>query len=1107
MAAATAAAFGVARVDAANFTWNNAAGGFFGLGSNWTPVGTPAAADAALFQLPNTYTVTFFAPATNTQFSVTDGTVTLNLDGQAYTLTNAFVGQSLVTTPTSPRLTVTNGTLSSNVLSLAPSSGGTGVLVLGTNARYIGTAVSIIGGQGSGTLLVQSGGSFNSTSYLDVADATASFGAVSISDPGSTVSCGTIIVGQFGNGNLSIANGGVLNCASAAYVPLANVASSTAQATVSGPGSAWNLAGQLEVGNTGAASLTIANGGRVTSTGNFSSIVGAGTFASGTVSVTGAGSIWDSGTVGLTIGSLGRAEVDVTAGGVVNSGQTLLASGGSTSLGVGNVSGAGSTWNCASINLGLNGAAIFNVVNGGQLNVGSNLTVNAPASAAAAVLTLNGGTIVCGSFTRLGTFSFNDGTLIVTSGVYQNSAAVAPLAIDGNSVSANPTLVLKGASSMTNVSTLTVGQNRNGTVVLSDRATVNLTAGVSIAAAAGSNGTLIVGGGDANAGATASVTATGTVSVGGNGFSLGGNGTLIINAGGSVVANGGMLFGPDGYVRLNGGSLTVGTTALSAYVGSRFQFDAGQLFFNFDFVNTSQFWNDYFFGPTDTLRAGMVLSPGQNNTFGIGAPLTIDGGLIGNNFLSTGSLSNSSVLTIKSGGVNVGGRVTNTAGGLISLSGNSSIVTPVGGFVNNGNVQMASPQSQIVAPFTNNGTLRGTGNVAGAFTNNAAGQVVIGSGERLVFLGGAFTNSGLVSATHGEAQFDGTVTNNATGSIAGHDNTLRFNAGLNNAGSLLFTSGQSDVFGDIVNNSGGKVIVSGGGTTTFYDTITNNTGAELRVSIGGTGVFFGAVNGPGAISGSGLKIFEGGQSSVAALATGSGSSIVEADASLIADNIQESSLTLSGAFTVRANGTSAATSRLNHLNVDGGTNSWLGKFDLNDNALVIDYAATDPSPLSDIRNQIKSGYSSGSWTGNGITSSTAAAAATSSHRTAIGYAEASSLGAGSFAGQTVDGTAVLTRYTLAGDSNLDRKVDLTDFTFLAANFNGTNRTWLQGDYNYDGTVDLTDFTLLASNFNQFLASDAASLGATVPEPCGAALCGAALVTVLGRRRRRTTAAC
>jgi hypothetical protein len=48
----------------------------------------------------------------------------------------------------------------------------------------------------------------------------------------------------------------------------------------------------------------------------------------------------------------------------------------------------------------------------------------------------------------------------------------------------------------------------------------------------------------------------------------------------------------------------------------------------------------------------------------------------------------------------------------------------------------------------------------------------------------------------------------------------------------------------------------------------------------------------------------------------------------------------------------------------------------------------------------------------------------------------------------------------------DRKIDLTDFTTLAANFNGTNKTFSQADFSYDGKVDLTDFTILAANFNK-----------------------------------------
>jgi hypothetical protein len=78
-------------------------------------------------------------------------------------------------------------------------------------------------------------------------------------------------------------------------------------------------------------------------------------------------------------------------------------------------------------------------------------------------------------------------------------------------------------------------------------------------------------------------------------------------------------------------------------------------------------------------------------------------------------------------------------------------------------------------------------------------------------------------------------------------------------------------------------------------------------------------------------------------------------------------------------------------------------------------------------------------------------------------------------------------FTMSGDANHDRKVDLTDFTTLAANFNGQNRTFSQADFSYDGKVDLTDFTILAANFNKTLPAQSppsASIAAA-PRPSAA----------------------
>jgi hypothetical protein len=55
-------------------------------------------------------------------------------------------------------------------------------------------------------------------------------------------------------------------------------------------------------------------------------------------------------------------------------------------------------------------------------------------------------------------------------------------------------------------------------------------------------------------------------------------------------------------------------------------------------------------------------------------------------------------------------------------------------------------------------------------------------------------------------------------------------------------------------------------------------------------------------------------------------------------------------------------------------------------------------------------------------------------------------------------------------------------------------------HHYDGTVDLTDFTFLASNFNQTLAAGGGRPGSVVPEP--SFLLSLSLMVLLRRRTVR-----
>jgi hypothetical protein len=122
------------------------------------------------------------------------------------------------------------------------------------------------------------------------------------------------------------------------------------------------------------------------------------------------------------------------------------------------------------------------------------------------------------------------------------------------------------------------------------------------------------------------------------------------------------------------------------------------------------------------------------------------------------------------------------------------------------------------------------------------------------------------------------------------------------------------------------------------------------------------------------------------------------------------------------------------------------------------------------------------------------------HKTGLGFAEADALGLGTFGGLSIDGSAVLIRYTLAGDSNLDGAVDSIDFNSLASHFGQSNQTWLNGDFNYDDMVDSLDFNALAANFGELIPAQGRSLS-LVPEP-GTLGSGLLLAVPLLKRNQR-----
>jgi hypothetical protein len=173
-----------------------------------------------------------------------------------------------------------------------------------------------------------------------------------------------------------------------------------------------------------------------------------------------------------------------------------------------------------------------------------------------------------------------------------------------------------------------------------------------------------------------------------------------------------------------------------------------------------------------------------------------------------------------------------------------------------------------------------------------------------------------------------------------------------------------------------------------------------------------------------------------------------------------------------------------------------GTLDVKNNEVVI-----HNGNLSTITSEVAAGYAGGTWSGNGITSSTAQADPTHVH--AVGVEQI--------------GTDVKVAYTYYGDANLSGAVDGSDYSLIDSSYlnERTSHTsisgWQNGDFNYDGVVNGSDYTLIDNAFNSQgpalsaaeLASSTAEIsGTSVPEPIGLAslaICGLGL---FGRRRRR-----
>jgi T5SS/PEP-CTERM-associated repeat protein len=355
-----------------------------------------------------------------------NGTVTVTGVGSTWTNSAEFtVGQF----GTGTLMVEAGGSVSNTEGFVGGFHSGTGTATItGAGSMWTNSGNLSVGDDGTGTLNILNGATVSNASGFigrDSTPTTSSTGTVTVSGAGSTwTNNSSLRIGENGTATLNIMDGGVVVSNAAltndddAYIGTGG--DSSGMVTVSGPGSMWIHHGRFNVGNDGTGELTIEVGGVVSVTGVGRIGVENGPLA--TVTVTGPGSSWNiDGELRVSDGGIG--ELAITAGGAVACVDAQIARE-NLAVGTATVAGAGSTWTIGG-RLGVGGNA-GNLINGGtgtlriqpggKVDVAQNIVIFPNG-----LLRLEGGTLDAQSisFQGGGQFAWTSGTLHV--GIYNGN--------------------------------------------------------------------------------------------------------------------------------------------------------------------------------------------------------------------------------------------------------------------------------------------------------------------------------------------------------------------------------------------------------------------------------------------------------------------------------------------------------------------------------------------------------------------------------------------------------------------------------------------------------------------------------------------------------------
>ncbi len=360
--------------------WADSFSGYYHDGAYWADATAPTEDDTVTFGVDGTYTVSWnetTGDRTTRSVTVSAGNVTLSplaSPGSPYTWTVTDASHAADLFVTGAAFGV--GTPGAGVIALdiddAVRIGHAAALAVGWGSAVTCGRGLDVGYEGTGKLTIEDGGQVTAKSYGYLGLSAGSAGTATVTGAGSTWRIASNLdVGYEGTGKLTIEDGGQVTAKSYGYLGLS--AGSAGTATVTGAGSTWRIASNLDVGYEGTGKLTIEDGGQVTA--KISSYLGLYASSTGTATVTGAGSTWSIAN-NLYVGYEGTGTLTIEDGGqaTVEASSTLGYYAGST--GTATVTGTASALVVDGIlHVGYDGTGTLTVTDGGHVTVGDALGI------------------------------------------------------------------------------------------------------------------------------------------------------------------------------------------------------------------------------------------------------------------------------------------------------------------------------------------------------------------------------------------------------------------------------------------------------------------------------------------------------------------------------------------------------------------------------------------------------------------------------------------------------------------------------------------------------------------------------------------------------------